>query len=109
MLTWYIADDIIWKCLISGARYVQMGVSQMTPDSIADVPHVTGIKQVTKAVQRDEVKQVFIASDADERVIRQLKTLCREKSIEADTRLTMEELGKACLIEVGSAAVAILR
>ena len=25
------------------------------------------------------------------------------------TRLTMEELGKACLIEVGSAAVAILR
>jgi len=81
----------------------------MTPDSIAGRPHVTGIKQVTKAVQRDEVKQVFIASDADERIIRQLKTLCRERSVETDTRLTMDELGEACHIEVRSAAVAILR
>lgn len=86
-----------------------MGVSQMTPDSIAGTPHVTGIKQVTKAVLRDEAKQVFIASDADERVVRRLKELCQEKSLEADTRLTMDELGSACRIEVGSAAVAILK
>lgn len=81
----------------------------MMPDSIAGAPHVIGIKQVTKAVLRDEAKQVFIASDADERIVCRLKALCREKFLEADTRLTMDELGSACRIEVGSAAVALLK
>ena len=81
----------------------------MTLDSFAEAPHVTGIKQVSKAVGRGNVRTVFLAGDADERVTGPLRVLCQKSGVEVVEAATMAELGNACAIEVGAAAAAILK
>lgn len=80
----------------------------MTLETLAAMPHVTGVKQVTKAVGKGKASCVFVASDADDRVTRPLKELCAESGVELVGSATMAELGKACSIDVGSAAAAAL-
>ncbi len=80
----------------------------MTLETLKTLPHVTGVKQVTKAVNKGKASCVFIAGDADQRVTRPLKELCCDAGIELVETATMAELGKACSIEVGSAAAAAL-
>lgn len=67
-----------------------------------------GTKQTQKAVEKDTVKQVYIALNAEAQVTRPLENLCKEKGIEISYVETMEILGKACGIDVGSASAAIL-
>ena len=84
----------------------------MTLETLAAMPHVTGVKQVTKAVGKGRAACVFVASDADGRVTRslkELKELCADVGVELVENATMAELGRACSIEVGSAAAAALR
>lgn len=81
----------------------------MSLETLKEADVVIGIKQVTKAVKRGLTSEVFIAEDADERVIGPLKSLCNEENITVIQISTMKELGKACSIEVGAAAVAVLR
>lgn len=70
---------------------------------------VIGIKQVTKVVNKNLAGQVFVAANADERVLLPLRNLCQEKEVAIVEVPTMAELGKACDIEVGAAAAAILK
>lgn len=67
-----------------------------------------GIKQTLKAVENNTAKVVYIARDADEKVIYPLRDLCISRSIEIVYADTMKQLGKACGIEVGASAVCIL-
>jgi large subunit ribosomal protein L7A len=69
---------------------------------------IVGTKQTTKAVQRNQAKVVYVAADAEDRIIEPLLALCREKSVEVIKVNSMKELGRACGIQVGSAAAAIL-
>lgn len=80
----------------------------MTLDTLKSAEHVIGIKQVTKAIKRGSAEVVFLATDADERVIAPLLELCEANGLPRGAAATMEELGSACGIEVGAAAVAIL-
>ena len=68
-----------------------------------------GVKQVTKAVERDLVQAIFIARDAEQRLVEPLRMLCSQKNVAVDTTPSMVELGQACSIEVGAAAVAVLK
>ena len=52
---------------------------------------------------------INIADDADDRVLSPLKELCGAKNIEMIFGSTMAELGKSCNIEVGAAAVALIK
>ena len=70
---------------------------------------VIGIKQVSKAVKNDLAKCVYIADDAEDRVLRPLKELCESKNVETLSGGSMAELGKSCNIEVGAAAAALLK
>lgn len=81
----------------------------MTLDTLKNANRVIGIKQATKAVKRGNVQTVFVADDADDRVIDPLKALCQETGISVGHAETMKELGQACGIEVGAAAVAVLK
>ena len=81
----------------------------MTLDTLKNADRVIGIKQVTKAVDKGLAACVFVADDADDRVVEPLKMLCTEKCVELVTVPTMEEIGKACSIEVGAAAAALLK
>ena len=69
---------------------------------------VTGTKQTQKAVECGNARHVFIARDADERVIRPILELCGQKEIPFTMVDTMEELGKACNIKVSAATAAIV-
>ncbi|HML32081.1 ribosomal L7Ae/L30e/S12e/Gadd45 family protein [Sporomusa sphaeroides] len=68
-----------------------------------------GAKQAVRAVEKGLAAKVYLADDADRRVVAPLAQLCGQKGIEVNEKMTMAELGKACGIEVGAAAVALLK
>lgn len=80
----------------------------MTLDTLKTTNHVIGIKQVTKALKRGQAKKIFIAVDAETRVTEPLVKIANAQKILTETLSTMKELGTACGIEVGAAAVAVL-
>lgn len=70
---------------------------------------VIGLKQTTKAVERGQARVVYLAGDADERLLRELSAKCRENGVETVKVESMAALGKACGIDVGAAAAALVR
>ncbi len=70
---------------------------------------VIGVKQTKKAAEQDKLEMVFIASDADQRVVAPIRELCESKGIRINTANTMKQLGKAAGIDVGAAIAGILR
>jgi len=81
----------------------------MCHEILAAAKKVVGAKQVAKAINKEMASMVLLAADADERVISPLRELCNRKSVPMEIVPTMEVLGKACGIEVGAAAVAVLK
>lgn len=81
----------------------------MSLETLKNAKKVVGVKQVTKAVEKDLVQTVYIAQDAEERFVETLRTLCERKNVVVEMALTMRELGSSCGIEVGAAAVAVLK
>ncbi len=69
---------------------------------------VVGSKQLKKAVRDGRVGFVFLAENADPAVTEPLEALCRHNHIHITWVRTMAELGRACGIEVGAAAAAVL-
>ena len=71
-----------------------------------------GTKQTLKALKtsdRDGIKAVYIARDADKHVIEPILLLCSAKGVPVIEVDSMLLLGKACGIEVGCAAAAIIK
>ena len=69
---------------------------------------VIGIKQTTRALENKKVSMVYLAKDAEERLLKPIRELCAAKGVPIQEVPSMKELGKACKIQVGAAAVAIL-
>lgn len=80
----------------------------MSLEEIKNSPKVIGVKQVKKAINKGIAKKVFIALDAEPHIVEPVKELCRQNQIEIETVESMQIMGKACGIEVGSAAVALI-
>ena len=70
---------------------------------------VVGIKQARRAINNDEVQIVYVAEDAEIKIVQDIIDLCNEKSIEIKYVTSMKELGKACGIDVNAAVAAILK
>lgn len=68
-----------------------------------------GTKQTLRAVEKGAAACVFVARDAEEHVVRGLISLCQEKATRIQWVESMDLLGKACGIQVGAAAAAILK
>lgn len=81
----------------------------MTFETLKSAKKVIGIKQVSKAVEKDLTDVVYVAQDADIRVTQSLKELCSRKGIKLEWVPSKSQLGKACNIEVSAAAVAVLK
>ena len=81
----------------------------MKPDAFKVNRKVVGIKQVSTAVERDEAVTVYVAADAEPRLVQGLLALVEKHNVSLDESATMQELGRACGIEVGASAVALLR
>ncbi len=67
-----------------------------------------GTKQTLKALQKGQAKLVYVARDAEERVVRDLLKLCRDMNVEVVYADSMAKLGQACGIQVGAASAAVL-
>ncbi|WP_099364815.1 50S ribosomal protein L7ae-like protein [Fredinandcohnia onubensis] len=69
---------------------------------------IIGTKQAVKAIQTDKVTEIVVAEDADRRVINKVLQLAEAQQIPISKVDSMKRLGKACGIEVGASAVAII-
>ena len=69
---------------------------------------VVGAKQLKKAVKAGRVRFVYLAENADPAVTEPLEQMCGKLHIQITWVRTMAELGRACGIEVGAAAAAVL-
>lgn len=70
---------------------------------------IVGTKQSVKALLNNDVKEIVIAEDADDRVVQKVVQTAKQKQVPLIKVESMKKLGKACGIEVGAAAVAIIR
>jgi len=70
---------------------------------------VVGIKQLKRALKDHTARTVFLAEDADPRLMEPLRSACEQAQTQIVSVPTMVELGKACGIAVGAAAAAVLR
>lgn len=67
-----------------------------------------GVKQTLKAVQAGAAAVVYVAADAEERVVRPLRQELAARGCEVVEVESMQTLGRMCGIDVGAAAAAIL-
>jgi large subunit ribosomal protein L7A len=70
---------------------------------------VVGFKQSIKAIQNGSANAVYLANDAEARLIETIVELCEENSLEVHYVDTMKDLGKLCGIDVGAATAVILK
>lgn len=68
---------------------------------------VVGLKQTARAVAEGRAREVYLACDADPRLIEPLKNACGA-GVTLHLELTMAQLGKAAGVSVGAAACALL-
>lgn len=77
-------------------------------ESLRDGNKAVGIKQTIKAIEKGSAKTVFVAKDADERVVGKVVEMCKKDSVQIMYVETMKLLGKACNIDVGAAVACTL-
>ena len=77
------------------------------PD-LSEKQTVVGAKQLRKALQKGTVRYVFLAENADPAITEPIEELCRQGSVTVSWVATMADLGRACGIEVGAAAAAVI-
>jgi len=68
-----------------------------------------GTKETLKAVEKDRAAAVFIAKDAEKRVVGPVYQLCLQKGVTLIEVDSMQELGKQCKVAVATAACAVLK
>ena len=72
-------------------------------------PRVVGVKQLRKAIGRDEIRRVFLAEDADPAITEPVEALASARAIPVTRVPTMKELGLACGIAVGASTAGLLK
>ncbi|QQY79420.1 large subunit ribosomal protein L7A [Keratinibaculum paraultunense] len=70
---------------------------------------VVGTKQVKRALSNGDAEIVYVAKDADKRIVEDIIKACEEKEVELVYVSSMKELGKACKIDVSAASAALLK
>lgn len=70
---------------------------------------IVGAKQVKRALDSSSVSAVYIADDAEKKVTNEIVELCKTKQIQIIHVDTMENLGKACGIDINAAVAALIK
>ena len=85
-----------------------IGGSNMLSE-LSQAANVVGVKQSKKAIRDGNARAVFVADDAEQRVIRPIRELCCERNVPLNEVPTMVELGDAAGIDVCAAVVTLLK
>lgn len=70
---------------------------------------VIGAKQTLKAIKNGTASIVYVAEDADQKVIKPIVEACLQNNLELVYIPTIRELGKMCDIDVGAATACIVK
>lgn len=70
---------------------------------------IVGAKQVKRALNSSSAVAVFIADDAEKKVTNEIVEICKMEQIQIIHVDTMENLGKACGIEINAAVAALIK
>jgi len=70
---------------------------------------LVGAKQFRKSLRAGTVSRVYLAKNADPAVTGPVEDLCRQNRIEYVWVKTMNELGRACGIEIGAAVATVTK
>lgn len=81
----------------------------MSLEIASSIRKTVGAKQTLKAMKRNEVTQLYVAKDSDDKVVAPLIEFAVANGIPTDQSYTMMELGLACRIKVKAAAVGLLK
>lgn len=74
----------------------------------AEKRFVVGAKQLRKALRSGQAVFVYLAKNADPALTGALAAACEENQVSYAWVPTMQELGRACGIDVGAAAAAVV-
>ena len=69
---------------------------------------VVGTKQIRKTLQSGTAQKVFLAENADPVITDPIAGLCKQYKVNYAWVKSMTDLGRACGIEVGAAAAAVV-
>lgn len=69
---------------------------------------VVGAKQLRKALQSGRAQVVYLAEDADPAITVPIEEQCQRDFVSCVWVRTMQDLGRACSIDVGAAAAAVV-
>lgn len=72
-------------------------------------PRVVGVKQLRRAIGRDEIRLIYVADDADPALTAPIEALAEARGLSVIRVRTMKELGLACGIAVGASAAGLLK
>ena len=79
-------------------------------EGLADASRrVVGTKQLLRALDEGKVARAFVAKDADLLLTKRVVDRCFERNIPCTQVDTMEQLGRACGIDVKAAAAGLLK
>ncbi|HHX12027.1 MAG TPA: 50S ribosomal protein L7ae-like protein [Clostridiales bacterium] len=70
---------------------------------------IVGTKQVKRALNSQDLKAVFIARDAENKVTDEIIDICKDKHVEVIYVDNMKKLGDACGIDVNAAVAALIK
>lgn len=77
--------------------------------SLQDLNVKIGTKETVRHVEADQAVEVFVALDAEAKLVSKITSLCQKKGVKLTEVNTMRELGKACGIDVGAAMAAVIQ
>ena len=78
------------------------------PADLAGHRVVVGAKQLRKALMAGTARKVLLARSADPALTEPIVALCQQKKVAYTWVSSMTDLGRACGIEVGAAAAAVV-
>ncbi|MEN8907067.1 MAG: ribosomal L7Ae/L30e/S12e/Gadd45 family protein [Clostridiales bacterium] len=67
-----------------------------------------GLKQSIKALENETAKKLYIANDAEEKIVKNIIEMAKSKNITVNYVDSKKLLGKLCGINVGAAVVSII-
>lgn len=76
-------------------------------EKLDEAKKVVGTRRLLRAIADGEIREAFIARDADLFIVRQVKKACTEAGVRMTEVETMKELGKACGVEVKTASAGL--
>lgn len=81
----------------------------MKLEALAQEKITVGTKSLIRRLNAGEVREVFLAEDADLYLKKKVAALCAEQDVPVNQAPSMQALGQACGVKVDTAAAGVLK